>query len=60
MEEGPPKTLEEAVESVRMYQRVQVEAYHNHAKRSRANVEKWVLVFILVCLGHHLGYGRRM
>ena len=41
MEEGPPKTLEEAVESVRRYQRVQVEAYHNHAKRPRANVRGW-------------------
>ena len=41
MEEGPPKTLEEAVESVRRYQRVQVEAYNNHAKRPRANIRGW-------------------
>ena len=38
IEEGPPKTLEEAVESVRRYLRVQVEAYNNHAKRPHANV----------------------
>ena len=41
MEDGPPKTLEEAVESVRRYQRVQVEAYNNHAKRPCANVRGW-------------------
>ena len=41
MEEGPPKTLEEAVESVRRYQSVQVEAYNNHVKRPRANVRGW-------------------
>ena len=41
MEEGPPKTLEEAVESVRRYQRVQVEAYNNRAKRPHANVRGW-------------------
>ena len=43
MEEGPSKTLEEAVESVRRYQRVQVEAYNNQAKRPRANVQGWSL-----------------
>ena len=41
MEDGPPKTLEEAVESVRWYQRVQVAANNNHVKWPRANVRGW-------------------
>ena len=38
MEQGPPKTLEEAVESVRWYQHVQGAADTSGAKRPRAHV----------------------
>ena len=41
MEQGPPKSLEEAVESVRGYQHVQGAADNNCAKRPRANVRGW-------------------
>ena len=41
MEQGPPKTLEEAVESVRWYQHVQGAADNSYAERPRANVWGW-------------------
>ena len=41
MDQGPPKTLEEAVESVRWYQHVQVAADNNRAKQPRANIPGW-------------------
>ena len=41
MEQGPPKTLEEAVESVRWYQHVQGAVDNNYAERPRANVRGW-------------------
>ena len=41
MEQGPPKSLEEAVESVRGYQHVQGAAGYNCAERPRAKVRGW-------------------
>ena len=41
MEQGPPKTLEEAVESVRWYQHVQGEVDNSYAEKPRANVRGW-------------------
>ena len=41
MEQGPPKTLEEAVESVRWYQHVQGAADTSGAERPRALVRGW-------------------
>ena len=41
MEQGPPKSLEEAVESVRGYQQVQWAADNNCAERPRAKVRGW-------------------
>ena len=41
MEQGPPKSLEEAVESVRGYQHVQGAADYNCAERPRAKVRGW-------------------
>ena len=41
MEQGPPKSLEEAVESVRGYQHVQGAADNNCAERPRAKVRGW-------------------
>ena len=41
MEQGPPKTLEEAVESVRWYQHVQGAADTSGAERPRAHVRGW-------------------
>ena len=41
MEQGPPKSLEEAVESVRGYQHVQGAADNNFAERPRAKVRGW-------------------
>ena len=41
MEQGPPKTLEEAVESVRWYQHVQGAVDNSYAERPRANVGGW-------------------
>ena len=41
MEQGPPKTLEEAVESVRWCQHVQGAADNNCAERPRTNVRGW-------------------
>ena len=41
MEQGPPKSLEEAVESVRGYQHVQWAADNKCAKQPRANVRGW-------------------
>ena len=38
MEQGPPRTLEEAVESVRWYQHVQGAVDNSYAERPRANV----------------------
>ena len=41
MEQGPPKTLEEAVESVRRYQHVQGAVDNSYAERPRPNVRGW-------------------
>ena len=41
MEQGPPKSLEEAVESVRGYQHVQRAADNNCLERPRAKVRGW-------------------
>ena len=41
MEQGPPKTLEEAVESVRWYQHVHGAAVTSGAERPRAHVRGW-------------------
>ena len=41
MEQGPPRTLEEAVESVRWYQHVQGAVDNSYAERPRANVRGW-------------------
>ena len=41
MEQGPPKSLEDAVESVRGYQQVQWAADNNCAERPRAKVRGW-------------------
>ena len=41
MEQGPPKSLEEAVDSVRGYQHVQGAADYNCAERPRAKVRGW-------------------
>ena len=44
MDQDPPKTLDEAVDSVRWYQHVQVAADNKHAERSHAKVQGWALV----------------
>ena len=41
MEQGPPKTLEEAVESMRWFQHVQGAASNSGAERPRAHVRGW-------------------
>ena len=41
MEQGPPKTLEEAVESMRWFQHVQGAAVNSGAERPRAHVRGW-------------------
>ena len=41
IEQGPPKTLEEAVESVRWYQHVQGAVDNNYAERPLVNVRGW-------------------
>ena len=41
MEQGPPKTLEEAVESMRWFQHVQSAASNSGAERPRAHVRGW-------------------
>ena len=41
MEQGPPTTLEEAVESVRWYQHVKGAVDNSYAERPRANVRGW-------------------
>ena len=41
MEQGPPRTLEEAVESVRWYQHVQGAVDNSYAERPWANVRGW-------------------
>ena len=41
MEQGPPKTLEEAVESMRWFQHVQGAAANSGAERPRAHVRGW-------------------
>ena len=41
MEQGPSRTLEEAVESVRWYQHVQGAVDNSYAERPRANVRGW-------------------
>ena len=43
MEQGPPRTLEEAVESIRWYQHVQGAADTSGAERPRAHVRGWSL-----------------
>ena len=41
MENGPPQTLEDAVEMVKWYQDIQGAVDHSYAERPRANVRGW-------------------
>ena len=41
MKQGPPRTLEEAIESFRWYQNVQGAADTSGAERPRAHVRRW-------------------